>query len=185
MRIMERRQAMELFDEALLGSINSMYTIKNARAKHNNWRSYAKVQSSIGDETRIRIEGARRSDSTADHLDRRRLAEQHQSEIIELTRIEMETDALRRQIGQKMDELAQKIGAQYSRSSDQQSAQRKRMSTRIWQFVTSVLQIPFQATPVYTQQLHRHHRRTHENMAPPGAEMFPSPYESTSRSSLP
>lgn len=185
MRIMERRQAMEMFDEALLGSISASYSILKRKRDHTNWSSYAMPRETmIGDqqqETRVRVEYPTRSESTAEYIKKRRMAEENQREIVQLTRYEMETEKLRKEIAASMDELANSLGAKYSHDNDQ-SASRKRKAVKVWQFVTSVFQIPFQATPVYTQQLDRHHRRMHEQMAPPGAEQFPSPYESLSNS---
>jgi hypothetical protein len=172
---------MEMFDEALLGSIGANYSIQKKKRDRTNWKGYTKPRESMiaeeARDTKIRVEHPRRTQNTSGYASRRRMIEENQREIVELTRYEMETERLRKEIAASMDELSSKLGAKYHHENEE-SAPRKRKAVKVWQFVTSVFQMPFQATPVYTQQIDRYHRRMHEQMAPPGADQFPSPYES-------
>lgn len=179
LRLAERRQSMEMFDEALLASVNNHYAAAKSRRERNSWGSYSFIRSEIGDgHVSIKLDGARRTESTSPYIDRHRIAEENQELMIEYTRLEMEVEEKRQRISKRMQVLAAKIGAQIIPGEDTPSRQRK--SSKIWQFVTSALQMPFQTTPMFSRHLQRYHNHIRENAPPPTSEHFPSPYETLS-----
>lgn len=172
LRIAARRAIMEQFDEALLTNIEQTYaTADKKRRRVKEGQGGARIGAEMASEVAIPISGSRTSllqrlgaPMNIDH-----------TQLIEFTRMEMENDEKRLLIAQKMDALAAKIGAQVTEDTGHPRQERK--SHRIWDAVTSFMQMPFQTTPVFQNHLRIFHDHMREHAPPPGAAEFISPHE--------
>lgn len=144
MRAQAYRQGSQQYTEKLLGRINRFYQMRKDRLERNNWRNYAPIRGELNGAT---------GEAEPDH-----------DALLAMTGIELELHEQRQTVAEKLDKLRELIGADAVPGVDNVAVQRR--ANRVWQFVTSALQLPFNATPAFTRHM-RHYQDNVRHVVPP------------------
>jgi hypothetical protein len=172
-----RRQAMENYDEALLSTAHAeVQTLQARRARtmlfQNGPRPKPPDSSSlmprIGDEIALEMEPLVRPPKPAPR--KRPLTPEGQLYEIQKIQFESANQDRYEQLVEQCNRLAEMLGA--APAADEMNPALQGRRARIWDRVTSALQIPMQLTPAYLHDLRKFRTRLRKNTPPPESGLY-------------